>query len=307
MKNSATRNELLGELTKNESPAITIVNSYRIIYKQIDETRYIHKEVDSLVTDFNEFKKLGDRIEKRLTDIQTHIARSEDSQFQHLRLVASQFPHTDIMKDAPVFFQKRDDWTVPSSSDRVSTQPLTQEDYRRLPQEQQQLFFNQGALQYALWNEDKQRFDSTYRPREKYHNYICKLCHLYGHIMFDCPHYECPRCKTNCGHKPTTCNNPQRSTNPIIMMVSIDNDNTPLIARLSDPESIEQSYSAQDNTNYEATFVSLQHDVETYVKTLTDKELEDQLIKYSWCPSWNVIVPNNFYIPALEEEWTRRY
>jgi len=74
MKTPATRDELLGELTKNESPAITIINSYRTIYKQIDETRYIHKEVDSLVTDFNEFKKLGDHIEKRLTDIQTHIA-----------------------------------------------------------------------------------------------------------------------------------------------------------------------------------------------------------------------------------------
>jgi len=74
MKNSATHDELLGELTKNESPAITIINSYRTIYKQIDKTRYIHKEVDSLVTDFNEFKKLGNRIEKRLTDIQTHIA-----------------------------------------------------------------------------------------------------------------------------------------------------------------------------------------------------------------------------------------
>jgi len=238
MKSSAMRDELLGELTKNESPAITIVNSYRTIYKQIDETRYIHKEVDSLVTDFNEFKKLGERIEKRLTDIQTHIARSEDSQFQHLRLVASQFPHTDIMKDAPVFFQKRDDWTVPSSSNRVSTQPLTQEDYRRLPQEQQQLFFNQGALRYALWNEGKQRFDSTYRPRDKYHNYICKLCHLYGHIMFDCPRYECPRCKTNCGHKPATCNNPQRQTNPIIMMASIDDSKTPLIARLFEPEPV---------------------------------------------------------------------
>ena len=301
------RDELLGELTKNESPAITIVNSYRTIYKQIDETRYIHKEVDSLVNDFNEFKKLGDRIEKRLTDIQTHIARSEDSQFQHLRLVASQFPHIDIMKDAPVFFQKRDDWTVPSSSGRTSTQPLTQEDYRRLPQEQQQLFFNQGALRYALWNEEKQRFDSTYRPRDKYHNYICKLCHLYGHIMFDCSRYECPRCKTNCGHKSTTCNNPQRSTNPIVMMASIDNIDTPLIVRLSEPEFTEQSSSLQDNTDFEATFISLQHDVETYVKTLTDKELEDQLIKYSWCPSWDIIVPNDFYIPALEEEWTRRY
>jgi len=175
MKSSTMRDDLLCELMKNESPAITIVNSYRTIYKQIDETCYIHKEVDSLITDFNEFKKLGDRIDKRLTDIQTHIARSEDSQFQHLRLVASQFPHTNIMKDAPVFFQKYDDWTVPSVSERVSMQPLTQEDYRRLPQEQQQLLFNQGALRYALWNEDKQHFDSTYRPRNKYHNYICKL------------------------------------------------------------------------------------------------------------------------------------
>jgi len=307
MKSSAMRDELLGELTKNESPAITIVNSYRTIYKQIDETCYIHKEVDSLVTDFNEFKKLGDRIEKRLTDIQTHIARSEDSQFQHLRLVASQFPHTDIMKDAPVFFQKRDDWTIPSSSDHVSTQPLTQEDYRHLPQEQQQLFFNQGALRYALWNEGKQRFDSTYRPRDKYHNYICKLCHLYGHIMFDCPRYECPRCKTNCGHKPTTCDNPQRQTNLIIMMASIDDSMTPLIARLSEPEPVEQSPLSQDDSHLEVTFISLQHNVETYVKALTDKELEDQLIKYSWCPSWDFVVPNDFYIPALENEWTRRY
>jgi len=159
------------------------------------------------------------------------------------------------MKDAPVFFQKRDDWTVPSSSERVSTQPLTQEDYKRLPQEQQQLFFNQGALRYALWNEDKQRFDSTYHPRDKYHNYICKLCHLYGHIMFDCPRYECPRCKTNCGHKPTTCNNPQRSTNPIVMMASIDNADIPLIARFSEPISMEQPLPSQDNTNLETTFI----------------------------------------------------
>jgi len=90
-------------------------------------------------------------------------------------------------------------------------------------------------------------------------------------------------------------------------MASIDNVNTPLIAWLSESESTERLLPSQDNIDVEATFISLQHDVETYVKTLTDKELEDQLIKYSWCHSWDAIVPNDFYIPALEEEWTRCY
>jgi len=90
-------------------------------------------------------------------------------------------------------------------------------------------------------------------------------------------------------------------------MASISDSTTPLIARLSEPEPMEQPPSPQDDSHLEVTFVSLQHDVETYVKTFTDKELVDQLIKYSWCSSWDVIVPNDYYIPALEEEWTRRY
>jgi len=91
------------------------------------------------------------------------------------------------------------------------------------------------------------------------------------------------------------------------MMAVINESDTPLIARLSKPESTEQPLLSQDDANLETTFISLQHDVETYVKAFTNKELEDQLIKYSWCPSWDAIVPNDFYILALEEEWTHRY
>jgi len=56
------------------------------------------------------------------------------------------------------------------------------------------------------------------------------------------------------------------------MMASIDDSTTPLIARLSDPEPMEQPLPLQDDSHLEVTFISLKHDVETYVKTFTDKE-----------------------------------
>ena len=90
-------------------------------------------------------------------------------------------------------------------------------------------------------------------------------------------------------------------------MASINTPDTPLIARLSEPEPTKQPSPSQNDAHLEATFISLKDNIETYVQTLTNKELEDQLVKYSWCPSWDVTVSNDFYIPVLENEWTHRY
>src|SRR6267154_1949659 len=47
---------------------------------------------------------------------------------------------------------------------------------------------------------------SSHQPRDRYKNSECNLCHLIGHIKWNCPMYICPHCRiAGIGHKPHAC------------------------------------------------------------------------------------------------------
>ena len=46
---------------------------------------------------------------------------------------------------------------------------------------------------------------SYWVPCERYRNYQCDMCKLYGHIQYNCPQYACPHCRKACGHLPDKC------------------------------------------------------------------------------------------------------
>jgi len=306
MKDSTTRDELLGELVKNESPITDQFAAFSTQRTHANETKKLRTEVNEMKNDFEEFKKLGQRIELCLNALATKIAKAEDSQSSQSRYLLTKLPSQELMRGAPNFFMKRDDWTVlPKNPSTISTQPRVKEEFDQLPQQQQALFYNQHALKWALWNEEKRRFDSTYRPRPEYHDYSCRICHLFGHIIYDCPRYECPRCKNNCGHKPDNCKAPLRSADRTIMMADVPK--APLIARLKEKCTFlaKEPAPPQNDAHLEVTFIALKDSVEQYVATYTDQELQKELDKYI-ATRTPPNVPNEYYVPALRAEYNRR-
>ena len=145
MKSPTTRDELLGELVQNASPAAEQFSTFVALCKHTEETKKICEDVTEMKNEFKEFKKLGQKIEKRLDDIHVRITKVEDLQARNSHHLLSKLPPQDLMRDTPNFFMKRDDWTVPPPTN-VSTQPCTQEEFELLPRQQRMLFYNQSAL-----------------------------------------------------------------------------------------------------------------------------------------------------------------
>ena len=135
MKSPVTRDELLGELVRNTSPVAEQFSTFVALRKHAEETKKIRENVTEMKSEFEEFKKLGQKIEKRLDDIHERITKAEDLQARNSHHLLSKLPPQDLMRDAPNFFIKRDDWTVPPSTN-VSTQPRTQEEFKLLPRQQ---------------------------------------------------------------------------------------------------------------------------------------------------------------------------
>jgi len=156
MKTSMTRDELLGELVQNESPVIDQFAAFSTQRTHADETKKLRTEVNEMKNKFEEFKKLGQRIELRLNSLTTKIAKVEDSQSSHSHYLFMKLPSQELMRGAPNFFMKQDNWTIlPKNPSVASTQPRVKEEFDQLPQQQRTLFYNQYALKWALWNEEK--------------------------------------------------------------------------------------------------------------------------------------------------------
>jgi len=137
MKASTTRDELLGELVQNESPITDQFAAFSSQRTHTEETRKLRTEVNNMKSDFEEFKKLGQRIELRLNNLATKIAKAEDSQSSHSRYLLTKLPSQELMRGTPNFFMKRDDWTIlPKNPTTASTQPQRKEDFDQLPQQQ---------------------------------------------------------------------------------------------------------------------------------------------------------------------------
>ena len=110
--------------------------------------------------EFDEFKKLGQRIEQCLGSLVTKIAKAEDSQTSHSRHLLAKLPSQGLMRDASNFFMNRDDWTIlPKNPSTTSTQPQTKEDF-----DQRTLFYNQHVLKWALCSSLLSPTDSTWTP-----------------------------------------------------------------------------------------------------------------------------------------------
>jgi len=219
MTTSTTCDKLLGELVQNESPITDQFTAFTSQPIHTEETKKLWTEVNAMKNDFKEFKN--------------KITTAEDSQSAHSHYLLAKLPSQGLMWDALNFFMKQDNWTVlPNNPSVISTQPRVKEDFDWLPQQQRTLFYNQYTLKWALWNEEQWCFDSTHRLHPEYHDYSCRICHLFGHIIYDCPQYECPHCKNNCGHKPNNCKAPLHSSNWTIMMAKISK--APLIACLKE-------------------------------------------------------------------------
>ena len=163
MKSPTTRDKLLGELVQNASPTPEQFSTFVALHKHAEKTKKICENITEMKNEFEEFKKLGQKIEKHLDDIHARITKAEDLQARNSHYLLSKLPPQDLMRDAPNFFMKRDDWTIPLPTN-VSTQPCTQEEFELLPHQQRILFYNQSTLRWALWNPEQRRFDSVHRP-----------------------------------------------------------------------------------------------------------------------------------------------
>ena len=123
MKVSATCEELLGKLVKSNLLATDIFNAFHLTKKHADEVHEVCSLVNEMKADFQRFKDLRLKIEQQLDKIETCITKSEDRQKRHAFQMIGALPHQTLMKDAPSFFQKRDNWTIPIAT---PTNPTTQ-------------------------------------------------------------------------------------------------------------------------------------------------------------------------------------
>ena len=80
MKSPTTCDELLGKLVRNTSPAAEQFSTFIALRKHTEETKKIRENVTEMKDKFKEFKKLGQKIEKRLDDIHARITKAEDLQ-----------------------------------------------------------------------------------------------------------------------------------------------------------------------------------------------------------------------------------
>jgi len=112
MATSMTCNELLGELVQNESPITDQFAAFASQCTHTKETKKLRTEVNTMKNDFEEFKKLGQRIELCLNNLATKIAKAEDSQSSHSHHLSAKLPPQELIQDAPNFFMKQDNWTV---------------------------------------------------------------------------------------------------------------------------------------------------------------------------------------------------
>jgi len=137
MATSTTHDELLGELVQNESPITDQFATFTSQQIHTKETKKLRNKVTTMKNDFEEFKKLGQRIKLHLGNLATKIAKAEDSQASHLHHLLVKLPSQELMRDAPNFFMKRDDWTIlPKNPSVASTQPRMKEDFNQLPHQQ---------------------------------------------------------------------------------------------------------------------------------------------------------------------------
>ena len=145
MKSPTTCDELLGKLVRNASPAAKKFSTFVALRKHTEETKKIRENVTEMKNEFEEFKKLGQKIKKCLDNVHARITKAEDLQARNSHHLLSKLPPQNLMRDAPNFFMKQDDWTI-SPPTNVSTEPRTQEEFELLPCQQRILFFNQSAL-----------------------------------------------------------------------------------------------------------------------------------------------------------------
>jgi len=307
MGTSTTCDELLGKLVQNESLITDQFTTFASQCIHAEETKKLWTKVTTIKNNFKEFKKLGQRIEQRLGSLVIKIAKAGDSQALHLHHLLVKLPPQELMRDASNFFMKWDDWTVlPKNPSAASSQPWTKEDFDQLPHQQQTLFYNQHALKWALWNEKQQQFDSTYHPCPEYHDYSCRICHLFEHILYNCLQYECPCCKNNCGRKPENCKVPLHSSDWTIMMADVPK--ALLITWLKEKCTflVKEPTPSQNDSHFEVTFIALKDSVEQYIATYTDQELQKEVDKYIATQTFPSIL-NEYYVPVLHAEWHRHH
>ena len=116
MKDSKNQDELLGELVQSDSLLVDQFSTFSCVHKDAKDIKKVHESAKALQAEFDEFKKLGQQIDKQLDDL--------------LHMLRARLPDQQLMKDAPGFFQRHDNWTAPTSSTpQFLDQPRTQEDF----------------------------------------------------------------------------------------------------------------------------------------------------------------------------------
>jgi len=110
---------------------------------------------------------------------------------QHQQLLFDDFasslltsiPHNELQLNAPTFFHEN---TGNHSMDE-GIRPLTLDEFCVKAPKQVHLFYSQDSARQAVYKESTLKFYSKHVPREKYREFKCVTCLLYGHIQWSCP------------------------------------------------------------------------------------------------------------------------
>jgi len=111
----------------------------------------------------------------------------QDQRNIHEQITASllsSIPRNIIQQDTPCFFNNN------APNNKYADEgicPHSYDEFKRKTLQQLVLYFSQSTAAMAIYRESQPGFYSRHIPRAKYSDYLCKKCHLYGHLEWDCP------------------------------------------------------------------------------------------------------------------------
>jgi hypothetical protein len=201
-----SRTQLLEEIKDNRT--WTHVNTYSTLRTLQTEADKLHNESmdirNTMNTSLLAFQEAIQRQDRHAHSLSAFATRLEDTSKKYIDAV----PKLNLINQGTQWFldqqQRRQSASIlehpagtpaPIDTSRFSTPPPPPPGINPLWAGQSPYFANG-------------RWYSMVRKREKYKDYQCDLCHLHGHIKYDCPKYKCPNCNTACGHRPAKCIRP---------------------------------------------------------------------------------------------------
>ena len=223
------------ELTANASTQDRILEEnkdHTAIYRGLTLNQtltHVQEHVGTFLHESDEIHRLYQSAEAKLAEAKLRNAKLHDElQLFHdglgaqSRAVMFDLPHKDLRARLPSLYEQVQPIPPRPATPRPTTpvvsrarRPTVSQQSAAPPAPDPEAYRIYGPLnprwdgQRYYWARSQKLqthvWMSIHQPRPEFVHKQCDHCRLYGHLKWDCPKYQCPHCKTNCGRTPPRC------------------------------------------------------------------------------------------------------